>query len=223
MQTIDIKPIDVSSVKKAETETGLIVEEAKGLKIVTQADFIKAGDLRKKIKGKIKELNDTRKALTAPLDLVKKNIMGLFSPVIDRLTRTVEVIDAGTIAYSEEQERKAREAQAKADEQARKEREKAEARAKELLAKGKEEKAQQMQEKAESIVAPIIESAAPKIAGQSIREIWYAKVIDFKALTDDYKIADQSKLDKVAMATKGTIQIPGVRFYSKKIVSGRRE
>lgn len=221
MDTVDIKPIDVSIVKQAEKDTQLIVREASALVIRTQNDFELAGTLRMKIKGKIKELDEKRKSITQPLDLAKKNIMALFNPIIESLTAGVGIIDKGVIVFTEEQDRKAREAQAKADEEARKAREKAEARARELEAQGKTEKAQAMQEKADAIIAPVIMAATPKVAGQAIKEVWYAEVTDFKALTDDYKLVDQSKLDKVAQATKGNISIPGVVFKSRKIVSGR--
>jgi hypothetical protein len=221
METVDIKPIDVSIVKKEQKETELMVKEAQAIIIKSQEDYIIAGDLRKKIKGKIKDLDEKRKSITAPLDLAKKNIMALFTPIIDMLNKGVENLDIGVIAYDEIQERKAREAQAKAEEEARKAREKAEARARELEAQGKTEKAQAMQEKADAIIAPIITTSTPKVSGQAIREIWYAEVVDFKALSDDYKLPNQSALDKVAQATKGKINLSGVKFYSRKIVSGR--
>ena len=221
MDTVDIKPIDVSIVKEVEKDTALIVQEASSLVIRTQNDYECAGSLRMRIKGKIKEYDEKRKSITAPLDLAKKNIMALFNPIIDRLNNGVEILDQGVIIYTEEQERIARVAQAKADEEARKAREKAEARARELEAQGKTERAEAMQAKADAVVAPVIIAATPKVAGQAIQERWYAEVIDFNTLSNDYKLADQSKLDKVASATKGKINIPGVKFYSKKIVSGR--
>ena len=221
MDTVTINPIDVSIIKEEEKETELIVRQAQAIVIKSQEDYVVAGDLRKRIKGKIKELDEKRKSITAPLDLAKKNIMALFNPIIDMLNKGIENLDAGVIAYDEIQERKAREAQAKAEEEARKAREKAEARARELEAQGKTEKAQAMQEKADSIIAPVIITATPKVSGQAIKEIWYAEVVDFKALSDDYKLSNQSALDKVAQATKGKINLTGVKFYSKKIVSGR--
>lgn len=221
METVKIEPIDISIVKTAEKETQLIAREAQGLNVKTQADYVSAGELRKKIKSKIKELDEKRKSITIPLDTAKKNIMALFNPIIEILNKGVENLDRQVIAYDEEQERKAREAQAKADEEARKAREKAGARARELEAQGKLEKAQAMQEKADAIMAPVISTSIPKVSGQTIKEMWYAEVVDFKLLSDEYKLPNQSALDKIAQATKGNINLAGVKFYSKKIVSGR--
>lgn len=221
MEMIDVKPIDISIVKEVEKDTAIIVQEASALVIKTQADYSLAGTMRMKIKGKIKELDEKRKAITAPLDLAKKNIMALFNPIIAKLENGVEILDQGVIIYTEEQDRIAREAQAKADEEARKAREKAEAKAKELEAQGKTERAAAYQAKAEAVVAPVIIAATPKVTGQAIKEQWYAEVTNFKALSDDYKLPNQSSLDRVAQATKGKVNIPGVVFKSRKIVSGR--
>jgi len=220
METLKLEPVDISGVKQAEQETAVIIKEAQAIVVKTESDYITAGEIRKKIKGKIKELDEKRKSITAPLDLAKKNIMGLFMPIIDRLTTGIENLDKGLIAYDEIQQRKAADAQAKAEEEARKAREKAEAKARELEAQGKTEKAAVYQEKADSIIAPAITTSIPKISGQSFREIFYAEVIDFKALSDEYKLPNQSALDKIANATKGKINLTGVKFYSKKIVSG---
>ncbi len=221
MKEIKIPSIDVSVVKQVEQETQLIIEKAQEVVIKTQGDYLAASELRKKMKGRIKELDEKRKSLTAPLDTVKKNIMALFNPIIERLEQGIKKLDAGVIAYDEAQQEKARIAQAKADEEARKAREKAEARAKEFESQGKTECAEAMQAKADNIIAPVITTSAPKIAGQSIREIWYAEVIDFKVLSDDYKIPNQQALDKIANATRGKLNLAGVKFNSKKIVSGR--
>ena len=221
METVDIKPIDVSIVKEVEKDTALIVQEASSLVIKTQNDYELAGSLRMRIKGKIKELDEKRKSITAPLDLAKKNIMALFNPIIEKLNNGVEIIDQGVIIFSEEQDRRAREAQAKADEEARKAREKAEAKARELEAQGKTEKAAAAQAKADAVIAPVVVAAIPKVAGQAIKEVWYAEITDFKALSDDYKLPNQSLLDKTAQASKGKLNIPGIVFKSRKIVSGR--
>jgi len=221
METINIKPIDISIVKQTEKETAIIVKEAQAIIVRTPSDYELAGILRMRLKGKIKELDERRKSITQPLDLAKKNIMALFNPIIDRLNEGVIVVDKATLAFEEEQERKAREAQAKAEEEARKAREKAEAKAKELEAQGKTEKAAAYQEKAEAIVAPVITANIPKVDGQGTRDVWHAEVIDFKKLPDSWKLPNQSALDKHAQNTKGKASIPGVIFKMEKVRIGR--
>lgn len=221
MQTVEIKPIDISIIKEVEKDTQLIIKEAQAIVIKTQDDYSLAGELRRKIKGKIKDLDEKRKSITAPLDLAKKNIMALFNPILDMLNKGIENLDRGLIAYDEEQQCKARETQAKAEEEARKARERAEAKARELETQGKTERAAAYQEKADSIVAPVITAATPKISGQGFRTIWEAEVVDFGLLPDSYKLPNQSMLDKHANNTQGKVPIAGVVFKSRKIVSGR--
>lgn len=222
IERIDIKPIDASVVEAENKLVVILVNEANAFPALrNQADFILAGELRSKLKGKIKRLEEIRKSVTIPMDTAKAIIMGWFKPVAARAEQGIEYLDELTINYTEEQDRIAREAQAKLDEAARKEREKAEAKARELEAAGKTERAAAMQAKADAVIAPVVAPATPKIAGQAIKEMFYAEVTDFKALPDDYKIINQSLLDKTAQASKGKLNIPGVVFKSRKIVSGR--
>lgn len=62
---------------------------------------------------------------------------------------------------------------------------------------------------------------APKAAGVSMREVWRAKVVDLNKVPREYLIVNQSALDALAKATKGSINIPGVEFI-KEIVSSVR-
>lgn len=62
---------------------------------------------------------------------------------------------------------------------------------------------------------------APKAAGVSMREVWRAKVVDPDKVPREYMIVNQSALDALAKATKGSINIPGVEFV-KDIVSSVR-
>jgi hypothetical protein len=222
VKIVNVQPINASIVEAEDKLVAVLVNEANAFPALrNQADYLMAGELRSKLKGKVKRLEELRKSATGPLDTAKSVIMGWFKPVKDRADQGIEYLDELTINYEAEQERIAREAQAKAEEAARKEREKAEAKAKELEAQGRPEKAQAMQAKADAVVTPIIAPAIPKVAGQSTQAKWYAEVVNFSALPDDYKMVDQSKLDKVAQATKGQINISGVLFKSRKIVAGR--
>jgi hypothetical protein len=200
----------------------VLVNEANAFPTLrSQADYIAAGDLRSKLKGKIKRLEELRKSVTVPMDTAKAIIMNWFKPVAARAEQGIEYLDELTITYANEQDRKAREAQAKADQEARLAREKAEARARELEAQGKTEKAAAMQAKADAVIAPVITAATPKIAGQSFRTVWEAKIVDFTKLPDSWKLPNQSMLDKHANNTKGMVAIPGVVFEHRQIVSGR--
>lgn len=62
---------------------------------------------------------------------------------------------------------------------------------------------------------------AQKVAGISTRVKWHAEVTDFAKLPDDYKLPDMQKLNKLAQASEGALNIPGVAFKSSKVISAR--
>lgn len=73
----------------------------------------------------------------------------------------------------------------------------------------------------EAIMAEAAVTVMPKVKGTSMREMYRAVVVDINALPREYMIPNQAALDKVAQATKGTIQIPGVRIEKTYINSTR--
>ena len=84
-----------------------------------------------------------------------------------------------------------------------------------------EAKASNIESKAEQIVAQKVEAYIPPVQGQYSRTVWKARIVDKKAVPEEYKIVDQSMLDKVAQAGKGQIPIAGVEFYSEQVMAGR--
>jgi hypothetical protein len=74
------------------------------------------------------------------------------------------------------------------------------------------------------VIVPQVDLSAAKVVkatGQSMRTDWDFEVSDFAKLPDNYKIADDKKIRAVVKAMKGAVEIPGVRIYSKQIVSQR--
>lgn len=53
------------------------------------------------------------------------------------------------------------------------------------------------------------------------RDNWKARVVDFAALPDEFKLADMSALNAKAKSSKGTAEIPGVEFYNDRIYQAR--
>lgn len=228
------KPTPTSVTVKIDKEA--ITKEISVLQLARQADVIVendeqanyASDILSQIKKKYKELDDQRKSITKPLDDAKKQVMDLFRSPLDLLERAEKHLKGLIAKYQEEKEKKAREEAEKlrklAEEQAEKERKKLEAQIQKAQEKGKIEKVEELIEKVQEIESnPIVipEVVVQKPSNISFKEKWTAKVIDFKSLPDEYKIPNQQALDKVAQATKGTIQIPGVVFEVEKIVVAR--
>lgn len=219
---VTVEPIDVSQVPVISEAAQTTLAEVRKLEIKNQDQYALAQESRKNINARIKALEDRRKSITAPLDEAKKSIMDLFRVPINALTEARGITDTLCIAYDDEQEQKRRAEQARLEREAEKKRQEAEKKAAEARAAGNEAKAEKYEEKAAEVVAPVLASTAQKVEGVTYRTLWRTEVVDFKALPDEYKLPNQSALDKVAMATKGVIRIPGVVFKSEKIVASRK-
>ena len=89
--------------------------------------------------------------------------------------------------------------------------------------KGKTEKAEELLEKAEEVVpeTPVVIAMTEKPKGVSYSQKWMAEVIDIDKVPREYLIPNMQALNGIAQSTKGTIQIPGVKFLSEKILSSR--
>ena len=68
----------------------------------------------------------------------------------------------------------------------------------------------------EVVVAPE-KVETPKIAGVSFLEVWDFEIIDEKILPREYLTPDLTKIRQVVKATKGTLEIAGVKIFSRKV------
>ncbi|MEF2156430.1 hypothetical protein V3390_09375 [Luteimonas sp. FXH3W] len=86
-----------------------------------------AGQQLREISTKKKHVEETRKAITGPMDQAKKKVMELFAVPISRLDEAEQILRRSLLAYKQEQDRLAAIAQREAEEKARVERERLEA------------------------------------------------------------------------------------------------
>lgn len=220
---IKVDPIDVSIASIEDTKSVAILGEASGLAahIISQESYEIAADLRTKVRARLKWLEDTRKSITQPLDQAKKAVMDLFRKPTEKYEQALNVIDKAMIAYDEAEEKKRLAEEERLRKEAEKKKADLEKKAEEARASGKEDKADKYEEKAANIVTPTLAPTAEKPKGIQYRDHWTAEVVNFEKLPNDYKIANMPMLNKVAQATKGTLQIPGVVFKKEKIVASR--
>ena len=221
MTDITIRPIKTESVDVAVTESNQALQAIQAIDIKDQASYENVADIRKTVNAKVKELDKERKEITVPLDAAKKKVLELFKKPQDICKKILQTCDVMMIAYTDIQERKRKEEQDRLDRIAEKKRQELEAKAESKRAEGQEDKADRYEEKATEVLTPVAAPRVDKPAGVHYTERWYGEVKDLKALPDEYKIADESKINKVIQATKGTLPIPGVRVFSKKIVNSR--
>lgn len=168
----------------------------------------------KRIRTQYKVVDDFEKSITKPLLGVIKIIRDLSRPPKAILDDAEGSLKHKRGVWTREQERIRADQQAKLDAQARKARERKLEQARKAEEAGRAERAAALIQQAQVVVAPVIQSAAPKQAGTYMLEVWHARVVDADLIPNDYKIIDDPKIQKVAKATKGSITIPGVEFYS---------
>jgi prophage DNA circulation protein len=192
------------------------------VRITTPAEFTQAGAWLKTIKGLLNKIETARTRITQPMNqalrAVNEQAREQSAPLLTAETKLKRSMGA----YTTEQDRLRREEQRKADEAARKQQEQLQAKAVAAAAKGKIERAEQLAHQAASVVAPVIQREAPKVAGITTREVWKFEVTDPSLVPREYLSVDETKIRRVVQALKGDMQIPGVRIYSDtQIAAGR--
>jgi hypothetical protein len=192
--------------------------------------------LIKEVDDTFKPIYDAQKVATAvakekwekyriPLDTDYRRIKGDIGAFLEKQEQLKR--EAEHRAWLAEQEKIKAEAERKRIE------EEAIRKAAEAELKGDNEKATKILEKAvakeEKLSAKIDEAATVaayvpppvKTVGISTREDWDIELLDINLVPRDYLMFDEVKARKVIRASKGTIQIPGVKNVKKTIVSQR--
>lgn len=221
-ETLEIKPLNVSDANAFKTKATVLLDQSQKIVIKNQVELETAAAVRVEIKEISKKLDATRKGITVHLDNAKKAVMDLFRPASEKLEAAEKNVNSAILNYTAEQERIRRENEEKLRRQAAVEEEKKrkalQERADKAEAKGKADKAAELRQQAEEVhvEAPVIASNVDKVEGLSFREDWKAKVISINAVPREYLVVDESRLNALARATKGSLVIPGVEFYSVK-------
>lgn len=195
------------------------------VKIATPAKYTEAAEGLKIVKTRITELTKKRLEMTRPLDSTKKQIMDLFRRPISLYEKAEHTIKQAMRDYTQEEDRKRREEEAKLEAKRKKEEERKRAKllkkAETAEAQGNQEAAEEYKAEAEDVHVPraIVETNVPDVAGVKMMTIWKYRIVNAKALPKEYMIPNEKMLGDVARATKGTLAIPGVVFYSEEVVA----
>ena len=224
---LNIKRPDEAMFKRSKD----ILELARGWEIGTPEEAVLAGEDLKAVKRLAKQVNEKRLAITRPINEGLKEVNAFFKPVKDLLADAEQLLKAKILQFQTDQDRIARERQAKADTEAREERERLERMAAMAETLDRPEKAEELREEAEIQTAPIIQSAAPKIAGVSVRKTWKAEITDKGALLrhiveerpDLLGIVSisQSALNDLARLHKEELNLPGVKASEEASIAAR--
>lgn len=194
-----------------EVQANVILTSANALKVTNADEYNAAASFLQQIKANAAEVEKERVEWKKPLDSLSKKVQALFKPALDTYTTAEAIVKRKLIAYMDEQERIRRAAQAKADEEARIQQQKLADQAAKAAKAGKIEKAEALEQRAASVVAPVIQHSAPKVAGIQPRKQWVFEIVDASLVPREYLVVDEKKIGAVVRALKGNTNIPGVK------------
>lgn len=196
--------------------------------------FELAAEELQSIKKRATALDEQRKAITGPLDQAKKQVMDLFKPPLEVLTKAEGLLKSKMLTWQQDEARKAAEARAEAERQAQAERERRAAEAEKLEAEGKVGEAAVQRAVAEMVVAaPSVATVEPpKVAGVSTRTSVDFEVNDLLQLVQHVAKnteligllqADSVKLRAYVRGLGMATSLPGVRVFEKATLSAARK
>lgn len=187
-----------------------LLDRAQNIEIIDDESDVEAAEFLAQVKTARKRWDELRHWFTDPLETQKKAIIAKFKADDAPLAEAQKIVGGKHVAYVQKQQEAAR----KEQERLRK------------LAEARQERAEKRaEEKGLEAPAPVIPmptvQAPPKTIHTSAgavrtRTVWKHEVVDFAALPEEYKIADEVKLGKVVRA--GVREIPGVRIFEEMVV-----
>lgn len=213
---------EITTEAQKDTSRALeILDQTASISIVTLQDYEGAAGLMKKVKARIREIEEIRKGQTRPLDESKRAIMDFFREPIKRLSDAKAKLNTVMVTWADEQEAARRKEEARLQEEAR--------RKAEIENVKKEIEAEEAgdPEPVEEITVPAVKvaSTVPKSRGSHIRETWSAQVASLRELITaivagkvplQAVVPDMAFLNGQARLLKDDLDIPGVQAVSKK-------
>ncbi len=197
--------------------------------ILVHDDYEAASTDRNLVNDLIKELENKRKELTAPIDALKKQVMARFSGPTDKLGALKAALENEMMLFKrrldEERERQQRELEAQARAEAAAEKQRLLELAKQELEKDETNKAEAILDIAEKVKASIPVLAPVKIPSSEVatKKLWKFRVVDLQKIPRDYLIPNEKLLQAIATGSKEQANIPGVEFFYEETISAKRK
>jgi hypothetical protein len=168
------------------------------------------------LKDEIARIEKEKDSVFKPINAGLRAFSALVARALDPMKQWEISIKRAMIKYSDEQDRLRQEQQRLANERAQAEQRRLQEIADRAAAKGQDGKAEVFTERAASVVAPIVQTAAPKVAGISIPKVWRFEITDEDLIPREYLVVDEVRIRKVVNALKADTNIPGVRVFEQK-------
>lgn len=210
-ETLDLETIERD--ERAQELSGIsleLLERAQSIEIVDDESDVEAAEFLAQVKTARKRWDELRHWFTDPLETQKKRIIAKFNADDAPLEQAQKIVGDKHLAYQRKQQEAARKEQERL-------RRLAEAKQARQAAKAEEQGLE-----APPVIIPMPSIQAPPktihtaSGAVTTRTVWKHEVVDFAALPEEYKVADEVKLGKVVRA--GVREIPGVRIYEEMVV-----
>jgi hypothetical protein len=221
MQDIVIARPDASALA---AEAAPLVRAASSLKIATKDDHERALESIKVLRGFEKRIIDAFEPTRKNLDGAKKELLALRDGMLRPISSARATIDTTAAAYETEQRRIAEAETKRLMEEARKrEEERQLEQAVEAEEAGDPELADEILREPTPLPVVHVAAAVAKVDGMSTQTRWGAEVVDLLALVRyvaanpqwvNLLEANTVALNRLAVAVKGELRIPGVRAVS---------
>lgn len=200
-------------------ETTVVLAEAKALTVTDAHTYGLAAERVKGLKSLTKKVSDWFEPLVTAAHRAHKELTSRRGDTLKPIEAECARLTREMSAWKTKEDRKAREEAARLarEQQALEQRVQLEVAAT-LEAQGMAAEAAAVVEQAIAMPAPVVPVAptAPVVEGISYRTTWKHQVIDPALVPREYLVIDESKIAAVVRATKGTLQIPGVRIYPEQ-------
>ncbi len=222
--------MEIQKVETIEKDALALPEQVQslGVKIEDEETLTRVNDAKlyiRKIRGRIRDVFEPMKKKSYA---AYKEILNKWKEVEDPAIRAEKYCDRLLSDYFAEQRRKREEAERKRLEEERKRREEEERRLQEAMEaeeKGDKEKAEQIinesAEEEKNIKPQVVIPGKPKLENVHTRLDYDFKIIDSEAIPRQYMIPDETLIRRVIKASKGKINIPGIKVIKKEVVVTR--
>ena len=211
-----------------EQEQKSILEQIQEITINNEEDNIKAGNFLKQIKPVMKNIKEYWKPLKESASKAHKDLCEREKVMLKPLEEAETQIKAKMSVYITEQEEKARREQEALRKAQEEEALKQLAEAEKLKSEGKEFEAQMQEEMAYAIdtVKTVVQPTIQKQEGISYVDDYEIVVVDNSKVPTyvngiEIRPVDVQAIKKLAKASKGQIQIEGIKILSKKNIRTR--
>lgn len=210
-------------IQDLQVSSGDMLGQAAMLTVTDDGSFARGGEMLLEIKRRAKAVEERFKEPVSLADKAHKALTALRKSVLAPFEQAETTIKGKIGTYQMEVERKRREE----DAHLRKEAEaKAEAdrlaKAQEQMDKGDLKGCEKTLEAPLKFDPPRILTPEPtKVAGVSFKDDWKFEITNINEIPMEYMVPDEKAIAKVVKALGSKANIPGIRIWAEKVVSGR--